>query len=425
MDGMGGYTFQKITPPKEGDIIEVKDGKLVAPDRVVIPYIEGDGIGPEIVTAARRIADAAVRKAYGGKREIVWWEIYAGEKAEKIYGELLPQDTLEAIKYCKVALKGPLATPVGGGYRSVNVAIRQKLDLYANIRPVKWIKGTPCPFKYPERVNWVFFRENTEDVYAGIEWSYDSEEAKKLRKFIKEEFGIELRDDAGIGIKPISKFATYRIVRKAIKYALENGLDTVTLMHKGNIMKFTEGAFMQWGYELATTEFRDKVVTEQELLDKYEGKLPEGKILINDRIADNMMQQIITRPESYKVIVCPNLNGDYITDEANALVGGISTAPGANVGDVLAVVEAIHGTAPKYAGKNVANPTSVTRAAGWLLNYIGWREPNHLIEKAIEKAVMDRKVTQDIARQLGPEVKPLGTKEFADAVIEYIESDEL
>ena len=411
----------EVKPPSEGSLVEIKDGKLIVPDDPIIAYIEGDGIGPEVVRSAIAVINAAVKKAYGGKRRIVWWEIAAGSKAMEVCGELLPQATLEAIKLTKVALKGPLTTPVGSGYRSLNVAIRQALDLYANIRPVRYY-GQPAPHKYADKVNFVIFRENTEDLYAGIEWPWDSEEAKKIREFLKKEFGVEIREDAGIGIKPISRFATQRLMRKAMKWAIDHGNRVVTIMHKGNIMKYTEGAFMQWAYEVATTEFRDYVVTEQELYEKYGGQMPEGKILVNDRIADNMLQQIITRPWDYEIIVAPNVNGDYISDEANALVGGIGMAAGMNAGDYIAVAEPVHGTAPKYAGKDVANPTAEILSAVLLIGeHLGWKEVKDLVEAAIRKAIADKKVTQDLARHM-PGVTPLKTSEYTQALIEYIES---
>lgn len=413
-------TFKKVKPPEEGERIKVVDGKLVVPEKPIIAFIEGDGIGPEIVSAARKVIDAAVEKAYGGKRKIVWWELYAGHKAMKIYGELLPEDTLNGIRYTLVALKGPLETPVGGGYRSLNVAIRQALDLYANIRPVYYF-GQPAPHCYAEHDNFVIFRENTEDLYAGIEWPADSPEAKKLREFLRKEFGVVLREDAGIGIKPISKFATQRLMRKAIRWAIDNGNKVITIMHKGNIMKYTEGAFREWAYEVAIKEFRDYIVTEQELYEKYGGKLPEGKILVNDRIADNMLQQIITRPWDYEIIVAPNVNGDYISDEANALVGGIGMAAGMNAGDFMAVAEPVHGTAPKYAGKDVANPTAEILSGTLLLeNMLGWKEAAKLIKEAIKKAIAEKKVTQDLARHM-PGVKPLKTSEYTQVLIEYIQ----
>lgn len=411
----------EVKPPAEGQLVKVENGRLIVPDNPIVVFIEGDGIGPEVVASAKAVIDAAVKKAYGGKRKIVWWEAAAGSKAMETCGELLPQATLEAIKTAKVALKGPLTTPVGSGYRSLNVAIRQALDLYANIRPVRYY-GQPAPHKYADKVNFVIFRENTEDLYAGIEWQAGSEEARKIRVFLKKEFGIELREDAGIGIKPISKFATQRLMRKALRWAIDHGNKVVTIMHKGNIMKYTEGAFMQWAYEVATTEFRDYVVTEQELYEKYGGQMPEGKILVNDRIADNMLQQIITRPWDYEVIVAPNVNGDYISDEANALVGGIGMAAGMNAGDYIAVAEPVHGTAPKYAGKDVANPTAEILSAVLLIGeHMGWKEVAMIVEEAIRRAIKDKKVTQDLARHM-PGVTPLKTSEYTQALIEYIES---
>ncbi len=407
--------FEKIKPPEEGQFIEIKEGKLVVPDKPIVPYIEGDGIGPEVITAARRMVDAAVETAYGGKRKIVWWKVYAGIEAEPIYGTLLPEDTLKAIRKAKVALKGPMTTPIGSGWRSVNVALRQLLDLYANIRPVKYIRGIPAPHKYADKVDIVIFRENTEDVYAGIEWKYDSPEAQKVREFLKKEFGIELREDTGIGLKPISRFATRRIMRKALEWALKYGRKRVTVMHKGNIMKYTEGYFKIWAFELAKEEFGDKVVFEEELQGQ---EPPPDKILVNDRIADNMFNQIITRPWDYEIIVTPNLNGDYLSDAAAALVGGLGVAPGANVGDYIGMFEPIHGSAPKYAGKNVANPTAATLSAAMMLDHIGWHEAADLLRKAIEETIASGKVTQDIARHLG--IKPLSTTEFTEAVIENI-----
>ena len=409
----------ELRPPADGELARLVNGKLVVPDNPVVVYIEGDGIGPEVVRSAKAVIDAAIEKAYGGTRRIVWWEMAAGEKAQRECGELLPEATLEAIKMTRLALKGPLTTPVGSGFRSLNVAIRQALDLYANIRPVRFY-GQPAPHKYADKVNFVIFRENTEDVYAGIEWPWDSNEASKLREFLKRELGIAVREDAGLGLKPISKFATQRLMRRAIEWAIRNGNRRITLMHKGNIMKYTEGAFMQWGYEVAVNEFRDYIVTEQELWEKYNGELPEGKILVNDRIADNMLQQIITRPWGYEIIVAPNLNGDYISDAANALVGGIGMAAGMNMGDGIAVAEPVHGTAPKYAGKNVINPTAEILSATLLIGeFMGWKEVVGLVENAIRKAIAEKKVTYDLARHM-PGVEPLKTTEYTEALIEYI-----
>ena len=410
--------FKKLRLPEEGQKVTVRDGKLVVPDEPIIVYIEGDGIGPQIVNQARAVMDAAIDKAYGGKRRIVWWEAYAGEKAVELYGELLPEDTVLAIRYTVLALKGPLTTPVGTGYRSLNVALRKKLDLYANIRPVQYF-GQPAPHRYADKVSFVIFRENTEDLYAGIEWTHDSPEAEKLRKFLKEELGVEIRKDAGIGIKPISIFGTKRLMRKALNYAIENGRNPVTIMHKGNIMKYTEGAFRDWAYEVAVEEFRDYVVTEQELWEQYDGQLPEGKILVNDRIADNMLQQIITRPWDYDIIVAPNVNGDYISDEANALVGGIGMAAGMNAGDYMALAEPVHGTAPKYAGKDVANPTAEILSGCLLLEYMGWKEASALIKDAIRKAIAEKKVTQDLARHM-PGVEPLKASEYTQFLVDTI-----
>ncbi len=414
-------SVEELKPPAGGELARWEDGRLVVPDNPVIAYIKGDGIGPEVVEAAIDVINAAVRKAYGGSRRIVWWELVAGKKALEVCGDLLPKATLEAIRMTRMALKGPLETPVGSGYRSVNVAIRQALDLYANIRPVRYY-GQPAPHKYADKVNFVIFRENTEDVYAGIEWPHDSPEAAKVREFLKREFGIEIREDAGIGVKPISRFATQRLMRRALEWAIRNGNRVVTIMHKGNIMKYTEGAFRNWAYEVALKEFRDYVVTEEEVAEKYGGQVPEGKILVNDRIADNMLQQIITRPWDYEIIVAPNLNGDYISDAASALVGGIGLAAGMNMGDGIAVAEPVHGTAPKYAGKNVANPSAAILSGALLIGeFMGWREASRLIEEALRRAIADRKVTRDLARHMEG-VEPLGTREFADTLISYIES---
>lgn len=410
--------FKKLRIPEEGEKVTVKDGKLIVPEEPLITYIEGDGIGPQIVNQARAVLDTAVEKAYGGRRRIIWWEAYAGEKAMKVYGELLPEDTVQAIRYTVLALKGPLTTPVGAGYRSLNVALRKKLDLYANIRPVQYF-GQPAPHCHADKVDFVIFRENTEDLYAGIEWTYDSQEAEKLRKFLKEELGVELRPDTGIGIKPISMFGTKRLMRKAMRYAIEYGRSPVTIMHKGNIMKYTEGAFRKWAYEVATEEFREYVITEEELWDKYNGEMPEGKVLVNDRIADNMLQQIITRPWDYNIIVAPNINGDYISDEANALVGGIGMAAGMNAGDYMALAEPVHGTAPKYAGKDVANPTAEILSGCLLLEYMGWKEASALVKEAIRKAIAEKKVTQDLARHM-PGVEPLKASEYTQVLIDHI-----
>ena len=399
-----------------GEKIRVENNKLIVPDNPIIPFIEGDGIGPDITRAMKIVLDGAVEKAYNGKKKIEWKEIYAGEKANKLKGEYLPQETLDAIEEHVVAIKGPLTTPVGGGFRSLNVALRQKLDLYACVRPVKWIKGVPAPVKKPENLDVVIFRENTEDVYAGIEWKKDSEEAKKIIKFLKDEFNVNIREDSGIGIKPISEFATKRLVKKAIQYAIDNNRKKVTIVHKGNIMKFTEGAFKEWGYEVAKEEFGDKVIFESEL----SGEAPEDKIIINDRIADNMLQQILTRSSEYDILALPNLNGDYISDAAAAQVGGLGMAPGANIADFTALFEATHGTAPKYAGLDKVNPGSLILSGVMMLEYMGWKEAADLIVKAMEKTIQQKKVTYDLARQMD-NVTPIKTSEFAYEIVKNME----
>ncbi|MHA1232743.1 MAG: isocitrate dehydrogenase (NADP(+)) [Candidatus Helarchaeota archaeon] len=411
--------FDKLKIPDEGEKIQIINDKLAVPDYPIIPFIEGDGIGKDIMTAAKRVWNAAIEKAYEGKRKIVWFEIFAGEKAFKIYGEYLPEDTIKAIEYFIVAIKGPLTTPVGGGFRSLNVTLRQKLDLYSCVRPVKYFKGVPSPVKHPEKMDIVIFRENTEDVYAGIEWKKDSEEAKKIIKFLRDEFNITIPDDSGIGIKPISRSRTRRLVRAAIKYAIKYNRKSITLMHKGNIMKYTEGAFRDWGYELAKEEFRDKIITEDELWNEYNGDMPEGKILIKDRIADSMFQQILTRTDEYDIIATPNLNGDYISDAAAAQIGGLGIAPGANIGDFIALFEPTHGSAPKYTNQDKVNPSSLILSGVMMLRYIDWNEPADLIEKAIEKTIQEKKVTYDFARLLG-DFQPIKCSEYATAIIENL-----
>ncbi|HIP62911.1 MAG TPA: isocitrate dehydrogenase (NADP(+)) [Archaeoglobus profundus] len=409
--------YQKLKPPEEGEKIRYEDGKLIVPDNPIIPYIEGDGIGRDVVPAALKVLDAAAEKI--GK-EIVWFKIYAGEEAYKLYGNYLPEDTLKAIREYRVALKGPLTTPVSGGYRSLNVTIRQVLDLYACVRPVYYIKGVPSPLKNPEKVNLVIFREATEDVYAGIEWMKGSPEALKVIEFLRKEFGVNIREDSGIGLKLISEFATKRIVRLAIRYAIENGRKSVTLVHKGNIMKYTEGAFREWGYEVAKEEFGEYIITEEELWNNYDGVVPKGKIVIKDRIADNMFQQLLTRTEEYDVIVTPNLNGDYLSDMAAGLVGGLGVAPGSNIGDGIGVFEPVHGSAPKYAGQNKVNPTAQILTGALMFEYLGWKDGSELIKKAIEMTIQQKIVTYDLHRHIGG--KLVGTKEFAQAVIENLET---
>jgi isocitrate dehydrogenase, NADP-dependent, prokaryotic type len=393
--------------------ITIKNGSLNIPDHPIIPFIEGDGTGPDIWRATRMVVDAAVAKAYNQRKAIQWKEVLAGEKAFKQTGEWLPAETLTEIKEHIVAIKGPLTTPIGGGFRSLNVTLRQDLDLFACVRPVRWFKGVASPVKHPEKVNAVIYRENTEDIYMGIEWSKDSAECDKVRNFLNKEMGCNITEDSGIGIKPISKTGSERIARKAMLHALENNRKTVTFVHKGNIMKYTEGAFKDWCYNLVKTEFRDKIVTEDEV---SEGASREGKILVNDRIADNMFQQILTRPDEYEVIVATNLNGDYLSDAVAAQVGGLGMAPGANIGDFVGVFEATHGTAPKYAGLDKVNPGSLILSAVMMLDYIGWHEAARMIENAIEKTIGDKIVTYDIARQMegAQEVKASG---FATAIV--------
>jgi len=395
------------------------DGKLDVPDRPIIPYIEGDGVGPDIWKASVRVFDAAVKKCYGAKKKIHWLEVYAGEKAFQLKKEWVPEETIEAIREYKVGIKGPLTTPVGGGIRSINVLLRQKLDLYACIRPVKYLSGTPSPLKHPEKVDMVVFRENTEDLYTGIEWKEGSKEALHLREFVEKELGKKIREDSGIGIKPISRFGTKRLVRMAIQYGLDNGRRSVTLVHKGNIMKFTEGAFRDWGYEVAKEEFGEKVLTEKEWGDQRMTNFSKGKILLKDRMADAMFQQILLRPEEYDVLAMPNLNGDYMSDALAAQVGGLGMAPGANIGDHAAVFEATHGTAPKYTNQDVINPGSLILSGAMMFDYLGWDEAEEAMTKAIEKTISQKVVTYDLARQM-KKAKKVKCSEFASAIIENL-----
>jgi len=403
----------------DGRNIEVKGGKLLVPDDPIIPFIEGDGTGPDIWRAARSVFDAAVKRAYGGKRRIAWLEVLAGEKAKAKVDDWLPLETVEAVRTYKVAIKGPLTTPVGGGIRSLNVTMRQDLDLYQCIRPVRWFRGVPSPMKSPEKVNVVIFRENTEDVYAGIEYKAGSAEQKKVHEFLTKQMGAKIRPDSGIGIKPISEFGSKRLVRKAIEHAIEYKRTVVTLIHKGNIQKFTEGAFRDWGYEVAAKEFGGITVPEAELA-KHGGKLPAGKILINDRIADSAFQQLLLRPDEYQVLATPNLNGDYLSDAAAAQVGGLGIAPGGNVGDSAALFEATHGTAPKYTGQDKVNPGSVILSGCMMLRHMGWKEAADSIERAFEATIQAKVVTYDFARQLEPPVEPVKTSEFAAAVVAHL-----
>jgi isocitrate dehydrogenase len=403
-----------------GKIIEKQaDGSLKVPESPEIPFIEGDGIGPDIWRAARTVMDQAVQKAYEGQRKISWLEVLAGEKGFEKTGNWLADETLEEIENHAVAIKGPLTTPVGKGFRSINVAIRQKLDLYACVRPVKYIESVPSPMKHPERINMVVFRENTEDLYAGIEYQSGSAEADKVRSFFNEQMATSLPEDSGIGIKPISATNPKRLVARAIAYALENGFSSVTLMHKGNIMKFTEGAFAQWGYEVAQEKFGDQTITENELYDKFQGKQPHGKLVIKDRIADMLFQQVLLRPDEFGVIATPNLNGDYLSDALAAQVGGLGMAPGANIGDRCAVFEATHGTAPKYAGLDKVNPSSLILSGAMMLEHLEWREASKLIRSALQSTIQSKTVTYDLARQIA-DAREVKCSEFARAIVKRI-----
>src|SRR5579864_1243790 len=461
-------SYSGVAVPSDGKAIEFTGGKFQVPDRPILPFIEGDGTGRDIWKASRRVFDAAVEKAYGGKRKVEWLEVYAGEKSFNRFKEWLPQDTVDAIRDFRVAIKGPLTTPVGGGIRSLNVTLRQVLDLYACVRPVRYFEGVPSPVRNPERMNVVIFRENTEDVYAGIEWKSGSSEVKKLIAFLNDDMlkggKKKVREDSGVGIKPISPTGTKRLVRRAIQHAIDNGRRIVTLVHKGNIMKFTEGACRDWGYELATQEFRAQVVTEREgwILDNkdknagvsveqnaamiepgLEQATPEfkqkiysevkqtldgihashgsgqwkAKILINDRIADSVFQQILLRADEYQVFATPNLNGDYLSDACAAQVGGLGMAPGANIGDGFGVFEATHGTAPKYADKDVINPASVMLSGAMMFEFMGWKEAAALIEDSIASTIQQKRVTYDLERMMQGATK-LKTSEFASAIID-------
>ncbi len=403
----------------ETKIVKNADGSLNVPDFPIIPFIEGDGIGPDIWLAAKMLMDSAVRASYKGDKKIAWLEVYAGEKAHQETGEWLPDQTLDTIRSHVVAIKGPLTTPVGKGFRSLNVSIRQKLDLYACVRPVKYIDPVPNPMKSPEKVDMVIFRENTEDLYAGIEWESGSDEVRQVISFLNEKMGTNVAADSGIGIKPISVKNTKRLVASAISYAIDQGFSSVTLMHKGNIMKFTEGAFSKWGYEVAKEKFGDKTITEQEVFDAHNGVPPEGKVVIKDRIADMLFQQVLLRPEEYGVIATPNLNGDYLSDALAAQVGGLGMAPGANIGDVCAVFEATHGTAPKYAGLDKVNPGSLMLSGAMMLDYMGWQEAADQMRKALAATIKSGIVTYDLARQIQG-AKEVKCSEFAKAIVENL-----
>jgi isocitrate dehydrogenase len=409
--------FKKVVIP-EGDKIVYKDGEIQVSDNPIVLFIEGDGIGPDIWSATKTVLDGAVKKAYNGKKKIAWAEIYAGEKAVATYGknQWLPAETVKAIEEYKVAIKGPLTTPVGGGIRSLNVALRQKLDLFACVRPVKYYPGTPSPVKKPGNLDIVLFRENTEDVYAGIEFKSGTKGADEVREFINKNYKHNIREKSGIGIKPISPFGTKRLVKMAIDYALSHNRKSVTLVHKGNIMKFTEGSFKDWGYEAAVKDYRDQVVTEDEVWEKHGGKVPEGKLLIKDRIADSMFQQILLRADEYDVVATPNLNGDYLSDAAAAQVGGLGIAPGANMSHEAALFEATHGTAPKYAGMDKVNPGSLILSGVMMLDHLGWKKATNLVEKAMKKTIRSKVVTYDFARQMTG-AKEVKTSQFAKEIV--------
>lgn len=393
-------------------------GKFIVPDDPIIPCIAGDGIGPDIWNAGKPVLDCAVAKAYGGRRRIEWLPVRAGEDCWKETGEFVPEATKEAITKYRVAIKGPLSTPVGKGFRSVNVMLRQMYDLYACVRPVSHIPGVPSPVIHPDDVNMVIFRENTEDLYAGVEWDHDTTEAERVIALIKE-LGKNVRPHSAIGIKPISEFGSKRLVRMAIQYAIDHKLPSVTLVHKGNIMKFTEGGFRRWGYEVAAEEFGDVTITEEEVTKNFGGKAPEGKIVIKDRITDAMFQQILLRPAEYSVLALPNLNGDYMSDALAAEVGGLGMAPGSNIGEGYAIFEATHGTAPKYAGQDKTNPGSIILSGALMLEYIGWKESAELIRKAVEKTVAAKMVTYDLARQM-PGATKISCSAFGKAICEHM-----
>lgn len=413
-------SYRHITIPDVGQKIRVRDGRLCVPDQPIVGVIEGDGIGPDITKACLRVWDAAVEKAYGGQRKIHWCEAFLGQKAARLYdGNPCPDETLEVLQDLVVSIKGPLTTPVGGGFRSLNVALRQDLDLYACVRPVRYYAGVPSPLKNPGKVDVVIFRENTEDVYAGIEFKAGTADNQKVSRFLRDEMGATFADGAGIGIKPISEQGSKRLVRKAIQYAIDHGRESVTLVHKGNVMKFTEGAFRNWGYEVARQEFGAVTITEEQLFGEYRGKQPEGKIVIKDRIADIMFQMMLLRPEEFDVLATMNLNGDYLSDAIAAEVGGVGIAPGANIGEHVAVFEATHGTAPKYANRNKVNPGSLLFSGVMMLEYMGWNEAADLVSTAFPEVVSDGIVTYDFARQIDGATE-VGTSQFADALIERI-----
>ena len=414
--------YERISAPATGDKITFSNGRMNVPDNPILLFIEGDGIGYDIMTASKRIWDAAVNKAYSGSKAVSWMEVYAGEKAAGVYGgNYMPEETFDAFREYKIGIKGPLTTPVGGGFRSLNVTLRQVLDLYSCVRPVRWFNGVPSPLRHPEDVDVVIFRENTEDTYAGIEYESGSEENKKLADFLKNELGAtNFFPNAGLGIKPISPFGSKRLIRAAIQYAIERRRSSVTLVHKGNIQKFTEGAFQKWGYELAREEFPQETISWDEVADKHNGQVPDGKILIQDTIADIMFQKMLLRPREHDVIATTNLNGDYLSDALAAEVGGVGIAPGANIGDEIALFEATHGTAPKYTNKDMVNPGSLLFSGVMMLEHLNWFEAAALITKAYEKTIDQRYVTYDFARQMENATK-VATSEFATRIIENMD----
>ena len=408
-----------IAPSPAGEPITAAGGGLSVPDRPVIPFIEGDGTGPDIWRAARPVLDAAVERAYPGRRAIAWMEVLAGDKARERTGAYLPDETVEAIRTHRVAIKGPLTTPVGGGFRSLNVSLRQLLDLYACVRPARYIAGVPSPVRSPEKLDVVIFRENTEDVYAGIEWKEGTPEANRLIEFLNSDMGASIRADSGITIKPISRFCTERLVRKAVRYALDHRRASVTLVHKGNIMKYTEGAFRDWGYA-AAAEFGDAVITEEEVYARHDGRPPDGKVVIKDRIADSMFQQVLLRPDEYDVLATPNLNGDYLSDACAAQVGGLGMAPGANMSDTVALFEATHGSAPKYASLDRVNPGSVILSGAMMLEHLGWGEAAELVRRGIASAIARKRVTYDLARNM-PGATEVKCSEFGQAIVDSMD----
>ena len=418
-----GMAYDKVTVPDEGEPVTVHDEEaddFTVPDTPVIPILHGDGIGTDVGPAAQKVLGAAAR-ATG--RDIAWMRIYAGETARDTYGENLPADTVEAIREFRIALKGPLTTPVGAGFRSLNVALRQQLDTYANVRPTYHLDGVPSPVSHPGKMDMVTFRENTEDVYAGIEWEAGTDGVEQVREFVEAEMGFDetIHDGpVGIGVKPITEFGTKRLVRKAIDYALERGRDTVTLVHKGNIMKFTEGQFRDWGYEVAEQEYGEEVITEDTLWEERDGEPPDDAVVVNDRIADNMLQQVLTRTENYDVLATMNLNGDYISDACGAQIGGLGIAPGANFGDSLCLAEPVHGSAPKYAGQDKVNPTAIILSGVLLFEYMGWDDAATLVRDAVEQTISSKQVTYDLHRQIEGGEK-LATSEYADTVVEHVE----